>query len=181
MTSSEWIEKQKKLYAEIAQGKIIGVAAIETHRTMSNRIFNQGKAQIGAIGNYNRTKPIYISPKNSPIKFAGQGKKGTKSHKNGQGYKTKYFSSYAAFRSFVGRPTDKVNLVLSGNLQNDFTTGLIKLSNGEYISKLKRKENINKKNGMEKKFNKKIFSLSKTERELFIKIVNQETQKILNA
>lgn len=178
MTPEQWIEKQKKVLAEIASGKILAEASIETHRQMANRIFNKGEAQTGSIGRYNTTKPLYVNPKRSPKGFPVKGKYGNTVHKNGTPYKTGYFSSYQEYRNKIGRPTNVVNLNLSGMWQNDFVTGLKKVNNGSYVSVLKRKDNQNKKAGAEKHFGKTIFALTKKERNLFVKLINDQINEI---
>lgn len=214
MTSEEFIAKQKANLAKIANGEALQIAAVETHRAMANRIFNDGGAQTGQIGKYDTVKPLYVNPKNSPKTFVPEGKdatlgykknaagssnqtlliKTTKKNKKGQftskkmavksnfeERKTKWFPSYSAFRQTIGRKTDKVNLNLSGRLQSHFVTGLVRKGNSTFVSVLKRQEDIDKKDGAEKHFGKKIFSLTDKERKLFISTVNKETQRILHA
>lgn len=181
MTTNEFIGKQEQMWSKIAAGEALEIAAIETHRKMANRIFNEGGAKEGQIGQYNSTDPIYINPAKSPKKFTPQGKYGDKVHKNKQPYKTRFFPSYKNFRQTIGRPTDKVNLNLSSNMERDFVTGIKKVNNLTWVSAFKRPENVLKKRGAERHFKKPIFSLTKGERELFIRVMNRETQRILHA
>lgn len=182
MTPEEYIAKQRAKWAKIAAGDPLEIAVFETARMQANRIFNDGKDSLNTkIGNYNTSKPIYVNPKNSPKKFPTKGKLGNTKKKNGEPYKTSYFTSYKQFRSAIGRATDKVNLQLFGQLQNDFVTGIKKISNSEYVQTLKQQINFSKARGQEKHFGKPIFSLTKSEIEYFKKVVNEETIKILNA
>lgn len=182
MTGPEWVKKQKDRLKELASGKALEVAALDTHTIMADRIFNQGKAADGSeIGKYNATDPIYVNPRNSPRKFGGQGKDGDTRKKNGSSYKTKFFKSYQDFRAAIGRETAHVNLDLSGMLRSDFIAGLRKKSANEWIVSLKRKNNSNKAAGAETHFGKRIFALTKSERENFVEVMKEYTQQVLNA
>ena len=113
------------------------VAVKTVTKDMGERIFIQGKRSDGSqIGQYDTTHPLYVNPKkvagaatgNKSLNISGlnppTGKHGDTVFKSGkkagQPHKTTYVSSYKEFRSRVGRPVDKVNLVLSGDLQSDF-------------------------------------------------------------
>lgn len=182
MTTTEWINKQEQLWEKVASSQALGNAAFDTHRVMANRIFNKGLDSSGArIGNYNSTKPIYVNPKNSPRKFATQGKTGKRRKDNGQPYKTRFFPSYKAFREAIGREAGKVILNLFGRLQSDFVTGLRRKNNVEYESVLKESINQKKKSGLEKKYGKKIFSLTSQERIHFKETLEKEVSRILHA
>lgn len=174
MTPDEWIKKQR-LNIEKAQLKAFQRAVFDTHRLMANRIFVNGEDSSDMkIGGYNSTDPIYVNPKNSPRKFA------TGKFNNGKPRKTRKFNSYKDFRQNVGRPTNVVNLNLFGVLQNDFVTGLRKVDNTTYEAILKQDINVKKARGQEKHWAKKIFSLSKHEREQFLETVRRETILILH-
>lgn len=180
MTVDEWINKQRKLIGQLVNGDVLFVAALETHRTMANRIFVEGKNAIGAnTGKYNTTNPLYVNPKNSPRGFATGGKNGSKK-KNGSAYKTRYFKSYSAYRAAIGRQNAKVDLNLSGQLQSDFVAGIRRNGNSEVLVVLKNPVNQKKRRGNEKKFGK-IFSLTKAERMLFIEENNKGLKKLINA
>ena len=185
MTTREFIEKQKRKIAKLEKGVPLAIAAFEIHRQMGNRIFNEGEsANESTIGSYATSPPIYVNPQNSPKKFQPQGITGKvfKSGKNkGQPHKTRLFSSYRSFRQYIGRQTGFVNLDLSGRLRSDFITGLRKKSPTMYESVLKYGFNAKKARGQEKHWGKKIFSLTPTERKLFVKIVQDETNRIMNA
>lgn len=176
MTTMEWLNKQKakiKKAAEVATEK----AARQTHLTMANRIFIEGKnTSESNIGRYNSTDPIYVNPRNSPRKFTPAGKPGSNVKKSKRA--TRWFASYRDYRAAAGRETAKVNLNLFGLLQSDFVTGFS--GNGlVYTSVLKNTINQKKREGLEKRFNAKIFSISKDEQALFSKLSGQEFNKIM--
>lgn len=196
MTGDEFIRKQKERLQK-AQEKAFKIAVFDSHRLMGNRIFVNGEAADDRkIGSYNSTNPIYVNPKNSPRKFTPEGKpketgkKGARSKtriiETDSGterlkfkHTTRYFESYKAFRGYIGRKTDVVNLNLFGILQNDFITGLRKVDNSTYEAVLKQGINVKKAQGQEKHFGKKIFSLSKHEREQLYETVRRETILIM--
>lgn len=174
MTTMEWLNKQKakiKKAAEIATEK----AAQQTHLTMANRIFIEGKnANELSIGRYNSTDPIYVNPKNSPRKFTPAGKPDSNNKKTKRA--TRWFASYRSYRAAIGRETNKVNLNLFGLLQSDFVTGFSG-SGLIYTSVLKNPINQKKRLGLEKHFKAKVFSISKEEQALFSKLSEQEFKK----
>lgn len=173
MTGDEFINAQRKRLQK-AQEKAFKVAVFDSHRLMGTRIFVEGEdSNEKKIGAYNSTNPIYVNPKNSPRKFT------TGKFKNNEPRKTKKFSSYREYRAVIGRRVDVVNLNLFGLLQNDFITGLRKVSNSVYEAVLKQAVNAKKADGQEKHFKTKIFSLSKHERAQFFETVRRETILIL--
>lgn len=195
MTTMEWLNKQKAKIKNAAELSI-KIAAFETHRQQANRIFVQGKnAKDAPIGKYNDTKEIYVNPQNSPKKFPALGKP-KDGKKKGSSYKivsidmdsgterlrfkrdTRWFSSYRAYRQFIGRPVDTVNLDLFGFLRSDFISGF----SGEgtsYQSTIKNPLNQKKIRFQEKHFKSEIFTTSEKEKELFKKISAEEFNKIM--
>lgn len=173
MTGEEFIKKQRQKLKSVEE-TAFKIAVFDSHRLMGKRIFVNGEGSDDTkIGNYNATNPLYVNPKNSPRKF------NTGKFENGKPRKTKKFSSYKSFRTAVGRQTNVVNLNLFGILQNDFITGLKKVDNITYESVLKQGANVKKARGQEKHWGKKIFSLSKHERESFYETVKRETILIM--
>lgn len=181
MTPQQFIEKQKRRLERVEKNAL-RVAAFETHRIMANRIFNEGEAaNESLIGNYNTTNPLYVNPKNSPKKFPTGGKTG-KVFKNKQPHKTAFFYSYRDFKNRIGQPTDKVRLSLFGRMQSDFANNaLTKVSDTEYVVRFKNGINLLKARGHEKKWGKKIFSNSQSERRLFEQVLRQEINRMMNA
>lgn len=178
MTTEQFLEKQRIAFAKIAKGEPLAIAVLDTHRQMANRIFINGKDANGTdIGKYNSSKGIYVNPKNSPKKFPTGGQTFGSKRK----YKTKYFPSYKDFKAEIGQQNDKVRLTLFGRLQSDFVTALRKDNNLQFSVSLKESINSKKVEGLEKRFGKKIFALTKKEREGLAKLVQKETNRILNA
>lgn len=151
---------------------------------MTVRIHEKGLATDGTkIGEYNKTKPIYVNPDNySGLSFTPQGKNQkrpttvstfnifTKKEKrvaikaNNRQRMTKYFKSYYHFKTEVGRNVlGTVNLSLTRTMQLQF--GIIATQTGyglgwgagNYAERAK---------GFEKKYKKKIWGLTEAEREL---------------
>lgn len=99
---------------------------------IKTRIHGEGLASDGAdIGQYNKTKPLYVNPLNSPVQFTPVGKGQTRAKKaivndkrvsvkpNGDKRKTKYFNSYDEFKTAIGRnEIGKVNFLVFGGMQN---------------------------------------------------------------
>lgn len=178
MTTSEKISQLRRQMTAIEHGQIVQIAAQDTHVKMTDRIFSKGhNAQDGNIGNYNTTDELYVNPDNSPKKFPTKGKNGDTEFNNKKKHKTGYFKSYSEFRSKIGRQTDKVNLVLSGDLQGDFGKAVIKVSDTGYASVV-RSDNGDKIDGAQNRFGN-IFRLTPKERTNFKQVLAAETFKLL--
>jgi hypothetical protein len=147
---------------------------VATYLRASNlrRIHNEGTAVSGIeIGHYG-TKPIYVNPKNSPIKFSGEGKKGRKG-------KTRYFKTgYKGFREYVGREISVVNLQMSGKLKNDW---VIETDGKNYFIGFKSKYGSNVSKGNEEHFGKKIWGVTTHDHAQIKTIVSEFLTKRLNA
>lgn len=178
MKTSEKIAQLRRQLTIIESGKLVQIAAQDTHVQMVDRIFNKGlNAQDGQIGTYNTSNELYVNPNNSPKKFPTKGKTGESKFKNGEPHKTGYFESYSNYRSKVGRPTSKVNLVLFGDLQNDFGKAVFKLTETKYAS-LVRGANGDKVEGAEAKYGN-IFRLTPKERTNFKQVLAFETFRMI--
>lgn len=178
-TTQEYIAELKRRAQQIAKGKSLAIAAQDTHVKVTQRIFDQGKNSEGKqIGEYDSNDPLYVNPKNSPKKFATKGKEGDAKFKNGKPHKTGYFESYRDYRSAIGRPTQFVNLVLSGRLQSDFRKGLVKISALRHVTGVSS-ENNDKIEGNEMRFGG-IFSLTDEEKENFKNILSFELKQELS-
>jgi len=199
MTTQEFIEKQRKAFANIiAKDEPLRLAALTAHKDMTKRIFVDGKnANDGNIGQYDTKRPLYVNPKKSPGAATGNkikgieglnpptGKTGKTHFADGTPHKTTYLNNYKEYRSRIGRKVDKVNLVLSGDLQSDFANGNIKnpvthkVNQHEYVVTLSRQTNQDKREGLEKKYGE-IFSHTTSEVQKFVKIAEQELKNELN-
>lgn len=179
MKTDQYVRKIRTAIQVLKTGIPVGIASQDTHTKMVERIFEKGKnASDGVIGEYNDTKPLYVNPDRSPKKFRPRGKNSAKSKfKNGNSRKTKYFKSYKEFRKSIGRPTGKVNLVLSGNLQSDFGKAVTKVNNLKYAATA-RQENEDKISGLENRYGN-IFRVTPKERTNFKQVLASEVLKIL--
>lgn len=197
-TGFDYIKSQGALLQSLfANNTPLQIAATEAHRLMVKRIFEDHKDADGAEIKEPSTKPIYVNPKNSPKKFATGGKpvensNGVKvipkkksmniatdfgSERLKVKHKTKYFEGgYAEFKKII----DRDKLVLFGTMRNDFRAGIKKLDQSSWISYFKNPTNAKKADGLEDKYQgTKIFTVSKEERDIFIKILQQETATYL--
>lgn len=179
MTTDEYIQSLRAKVTEIESGKALFLASSTATKSMVLRVFTNGlNSQNENIGQYNSTDPLYIDPNTSPKKFPTVGKTGKSVFAStGEKHKTGWFESYKAFRGKIGRETSKVNLQLTGELKSDVENGLQRISNTEYVLKLKRQIDADKIAGQEKRFGL-IFHFTKQEREQFQNVFKFEaTQK----
>lgn len=156
----------------------MGIAVADTHAKVAQRIFVDGKKQDGSdIGVYGGGE-LYVNPLLAPKKFPPAGKNGNIKFENGKNHKTGYFEDYKSYRSTVGRPTDKVNLVLTGKLQSDFANGLIKKDELTWLGSVKDARNAEIVSGMNEKYGT-IFSLSEEEGKNFRDVFNFELKEAI--
>lgn len=174
MTTQDFVNKLDRQLKGIE--RVFELAAASTHALMTQRIFVDGESETGKIGQYDSSKPLYVSPKKSPKKFPLKGKGGKTKFKNGNSHKTGYFSSYKSFRSAIGRQTSYVDLRLSGNLQRDFGSKLQK-QGAFLVAGVKRKENVGKLRGIRKKYGPNVFKLQGSEKENLRKTIEFEMTK----
>jgi len=156
--------------------KALRSAVISTHALHSARIFGQGKAADGTlIGKYSKEE-TYVSNKQSPVKMIPKGKTGRTKFKDGTPHKSRYFEKgYFEFRQTIGRQSGKVDLRLTGQMQNDYQVD----ARGEiYVSGFSNTTNYKKATGNEDRFGKKIFKLSADEQEAFLNAFNTELSRI---
>jgi len=136
---------------------------------VKRRIYLEGRAADGSdIGQYS-TRPIYINPKNSPKDFGRPiGKTGSKfktGEKKGQDHKTRYFpDGYKGFRNSIGRPVNKVNLSLSGQMNAQF---VVLVDGSRYFLGWPNGLYGDIAEGQEGHWRKKIFKLTDAELALF--------------
>lgn len=135
------------------------------------RIFEDGKnANGGPIGQYS-TEPTYVNPANSPRTFPTRGKGGQSKFKNGKPHATRYFpDGYKGFRSINGRPTNVVNLKLSGDLSRSYVPGLTRRG---YAFGFISKAFSEIADGNESRFNAEIFAASDEEIDIFINTLTE--------
>lgn len=178
MTTDEYIQSLRAKVAEIESGKALFLASSTATKDMVKRVFTDGlNSENENIGQYNSTDPVYINPINSPKKFPTVGKTGKSVFTStGERHKTGWFESYKAFRGKIGRETSKVNLQLTGELKSDIENGLQRISNTEYVLKLKRQIDADKIAGQQKRFGL-IFHFTKEERQKFLDTFSFENKQ----
>ncbi len=181
MTTDEYIQSLRAKVTEIESGKALFLASSTATKSMVKRVFTDGlNTNNQQIGQYNSTDPIYVDPTTSKGKkevlqpigktgksvFASTGKK----------HKLTWFASYKAYRGKIGRGTSKINLRLTSELKIDVENSLTRVSNTEYILKLKRQIDADKIAGQEARFGP-IFKFTKQEREEFQNVFKFESIK----
>jgi hypothetical protein len=166
------------------------LAAFSATTAMGERIFDEGKkADESGIGSTYSVKPIYVNPEKLTVKKSigvKEGKTGKRVFKTGkkagQPHKTKYLAGgYKELRQKVGRQTSKVDLKFSGELRMDFANTTSenapatpqKVNELEYIVRLDKPINQDKREGLEEKYGT-IFTPSQKEKELFFKTIQFE-------
>jgi hypothetical protein len=109
--------------------------------------------------------------------------RGARGTETGEPHRTTYLAGgYKELRNRTGRRIDFVNLQFTNDLFLDYTNAPIgtppkpiKISQHEYIVKLKREHNVKKVDGLQKKYGT-IFNLSENEKVAFI----QRLQRLVN-
>lgn len=189
MTTDEFIKKQEaKLALIMKENKPLQIAVRSVMTMKSKRIFIEGKnANGGVIGEYSK-KEMYASPKgmqkNATRNLPGfplKGKEGKTRFENGNAHKTGYFANYLTFKKSIGRNKNiqTVDLNLTGTLMQNWANGEIgnpnakKLSANNYIEFL-RSENYDKI-----KRYPNVFTTSKNERSMFLKVIQGELTKAM--
>ena len=172
-SSREYLAKLQHRVELLKKSELVGKAALTIVSDQAKRIFEEGKAtRNDQIGDYNDTKPIYVNPDSSPIKFAPKGKRGKPTRYG-------YFDSYKDFRSKIGRQTQFVDLKLVGTLASDFRNGLHQVSKNKWERTFKRGESKAKAAANQERFKKSIWKASDKEREKFKELVRKEVNKIM--
>ena len=149
MSPEEWVEKQREKIPVLLNA--INQELITAHFLKVQRIYSDGL--LGDEGNRRfayRGGPLYVNPANSPRAFAPKGKPSKRKPKKNP--KTRYFPSYAAFRTAVGRQPAFVDLTLFGTLRADHTAGLARTSEVTWEERLKNPTNFDKLSGLKDKY-----------------------------
>lgn len=181
-TVDQWIAKMDTRLKELSDDKLMIPCIQGTIAEYIPRIFDAGIKSDGTdIGEYS-TKPTVISSENSPQKFKDETfvpfSKAKRQTTGKKGFYGKEFEGgYKEFKSFIGRGS-RVNLRLFNNLQSDAASVFLVKENGGIAYKLKREENGNKREWMEKKYGK-IFDLTAKEKEQYIACYKEAVLKKL--
>ena len=177
------IEEYNKALAarveKLKKGVPLQRAVFISHDGVIQRIYINGQGTKGLIGQYDTTRELYVNPDTAPVKFARKGKTGQTKFLNGKSHKTGWFPHYKAFRTKQGRPTDKVNLNLTGFLFSDHANGLIKINVNKWTAGVKNPKNALKMAGNEKRFRQPISALSTKERKEFLENLTKFNLEIL--
>lgn len=184
MSTDEFIKQQnEKLNAIVKNNKPLLFAVRSVMALQSNRIFLKGLNKNGsAIGDYGSNE-IHINPKNSPKKFTPRGKSGKTKKKNGEPYKTGYFSNWLEYKRAIGKNKNinTVDLKWSNELNRSWANGKVtnpqatKINVHQYVVELSE-NNINK---VERYGVNEIFGISKSEKDAFMKVLQAELTKAL--
>ncbi len=157
---------------------------IATNLKASNlrRIHNDGRAVDGSpIGQYNSNKPLYVNPNRSPRKFKPVGRNGrtvfASGKKAGQSHKTRFFANYSAFRQAVGRPSNNVNLQLTGTLLKSWQA---EKQGTDWILGFNSKYGKDISEGQETKWNKLIWGVSKADERMIDEVTTEHINRSLN-
>lgn len=139
------------------------------------RIFLRGEAIDGsAIGSYSK-EPIYVSvKKNSQVRSSSlkpRGKNSTDAKfKNGKERKSQYFpDGYSGYRAQVGRESEKVNLNLTGQTQQELGSPTVR--NGLPSIEFVNDKTVEIAAGNEEHFGKTIFAVLEQEIDTFVENV----------
>lgn len=144
-----------------SSGKILKTALVSVQSEMVERIHTKGKdSKGGNIGKYS-TDPISISKKNQ-ARNTGQ---------------TFFKGGYKEYKTKIGFSGSKVNLENTGQMRQDFS--IIDISKTALGLGFKNDLNADKSEWMEDKYNKKIYSSTKKEKKIAIKVVEFEINRIL--
>lgn len=194
MTAQE--EKNKKyilaIFKKLAQKKsdieIVGIKKAEG--LIKKRIFNQGKdANDRRIGSYSTASGYYGKKsfiKAAAFKPTGKNSKKTKkgnrrsqpTFKNGKERKTMYLDKgYSELRRRNGRQVSFVDFEYTGDLFSSIQLNA-KSSHAE-LGIYSRKE-TDKANGLESRFNKKVFSPTENEKSLTLQAMQNEVRKYIS-
>lgn len=168
---------KSKLLSTDSRDKLILTIAQSVYASNLDRIHNKGKnVKEGNIGQYNTNKPLYVNPNKSPKKFKPKGRRGEEVFKSGKPHKTKFFPSYGAFRGFIGKEHNFVNLQLTGTLLADWT--MEKNPNGlGYVIGFKSKKEGEIAKGHEKKYKSLIWGISNRDRKVISQIIKNWVQR----
>lgn len=156
----------------------IAVRTVEAQKVV--RIFQNGLTTAGQSFAYNSTNELYASDDQLP-------RGGTHKGKHGKAIKSSFYQSYKQLRQQQGRESNFVNWRLSGDLQSDYANANVKgsaiavpnpvvLDPNNIIVALRRQNNVDKRNGLEKKYGT-IFDTSPSELQLLNKVIEFELFK----
>jgi len=187
LTLEQHFDKMLRQARELKRNNVpLEIAARTTHALITNRIFHEGKnSSNSAIGSYNTSTELWASDENLR-------RTGTHRGKTGKPIKTSYYKSYKALKQQQGFNSNVVNLRMKNELQSDFANARIAESNNSapkpntikvnpnlFIISLRKRVNVDKKEGLEQKYGS-IFTHTSAERKAFHKVAQKELIKWLS-
>jgi len=187
MNLDQWADDlRRKADALKNSDRILVLSVGSALSKMGPRIFEKGQDVNGGTRNYNNTDPIWFPDSKAPKGSQNDGK-------TGRARKTSYYSSYEQFHIQQGRGGSPMNFRLNNDLQSDLLNSSVgrtanvvatpkvkKVNNLEAVISLNRSENVQKANGLERRFGVKIFELSNSEIEVFRDAAAFEFRKLFN-
>lgn len=190
MSTDEFIKKQQdKLNELIKENKPLALAVKSVMALQADRIFIKGQnSEGGDIGDYGYNE-VHINPKDSPKKFTPRGKNGKTRKKNGEPYKTGYFANWLEYKKTIGKNKNinTVDLYWRGELLRNWANST---SDGKALSNPNAlKINANKyvvaiseynANKVERYGLQRVFGVSKSEKEMFLKALNFEVNRFMS-
>lgn len=200
LTLEQYLAKIKRQNRELIKKNVpLQIAAQTTHALITNRIFHEGRATDGGpIGSYDDKNEMWVSDDQLRRNGNHRGKptgltKSGKPRKRGGQIKTTYFKSYKELKRKQGFNPDVVNLRMKNELQSDFANRqigkqnnavpkvrTIKIDAQEYQIILRKQINVDKMEGAEKRFSKRIFAHTEDEKKQFRNVARKELIKFLN-
>lgn len=158
MAANGWniVLKQLKNVATFDRAVKVGIQSVLA--AQKQRIFVEGKAVDGEIGQYSK-EPISIS-KNNQSRNTG---------------KTYFKGGYAEYHGMIGKGSDKV--ILRNKDQMFFDFAFFEMGNNQYGIGFSNELNYKKSQGQEKHFGKNIFGESDKERGILETVMTAELGK----
>lgn len=182
LTIEQYMAKLQKQIKQIEANVPLRIAASAVHDDYIERIFDLGSVARG----YNRTQELWVADKNLRSNGSHRGK-------TGKTIKTTYFKSYYDLKAKQNFDPNTVNFRLTNDLQMDLSNSSmnvgtskpqsgtpIKVNNNLYIVALRRPHNVEKLDGLQKRFGP-FAKLTQKERTKFLKINQFELRKLLAA
>jgi len=182
LTPSQYAAKLRGQIKSLKEGVPLRIAAQTVHADRVERIFDTGSVARG----YDKSQELWVADKN--LRKAGNHK-----GKTGKTIKTTYFKSYFDLKGKQGFDNSNVNFRLTNDLQMDFANSSIDPATGKpdsgkpikvneqlYVEALRRTKNQDKLKGLKKRFGD-FTKFTQAERNKFLKIIELETMKLLEA
>jgi len=163
------------------KNEVLSSALKDVTDEMKTRIFIFAKdAQNGIIGTSYSKKPYYFAKDDFYItgRFRPQGKNSKRPFANGKVRKTMYLAGgYSEFRQIQGFRTDRVDLLLKGDLYRSLKS---KMQGERGLIGIDTKKEAQKSTGLETKYRKSVFYVSQRERNLLDRALLYHINRLLD-